>query len=343
MKLYEYAVRRIFLLIFVLFGVTLITFYLSRVVLNPLGAYVTERTKPELIPVIEKRLGLDKPFYIQYLIYLEDLFTLNWGWSRVAHMPVIEALFYRFPATTELAILSFILSLAIGVPLGILSALKNNKLIDHLIRIIALAGISIPVFWLALTLQYSLSYLPKINGLPSLPSSGRVDSILMQNYPVVRITGLMILDSLLQGNLVVAWDSFIHLILPSITLAFLNIGVITRVTRSSMLEVIRQDYITTARAYGLPERIVIYKYALKNAIIPVATLAGLMFGGLLGGAVITETIFAFPGMGQLVVFAISSNDSYTIMAFTVLASIIYVMINLAVDILYAWLDPRVKY
>jgi peptide/nickel transport system permease protein len=343
LKLYEYAVRRLLLLIFVLIGVTIVTFYLSRIMLNPLGAYVTERTKPELIPVIEKRLGLDKPFYIQYLIYLQDLFTLNWGWSRVAHMPVIEALFYRFPATIELAVFSFILSITIGIPLGILSALKNNKLIDHIIRIIALTGISIPVFWLALTLQYSLSYLPKVSGLPSLPSSGRFDPILIQNYPVNRITGLMILDSLLQGNLIIAWDSFIHLILPSVTLAFLNIGSITRVARSSMLEVMRQDYIITARAYGLPERIVIYKYALKNAMIPVATLGGLMFGGLLGGAIITETIFAFPGMGQLVVFAISSNDSYTIMAFTVLASIIYVVINLVVDILYAWLDPRIKY
>jgi len=343
LRLYEYSIRRLFLLIFVLLGVTVFTFYLSRVVLNPLGAYVTERTRPEAIPIIEKRLGLDKPFFVQYTIYLEDLVTLNWGWSRVAHMPVIEALWYRFPATAELAIAAFLITIALGVPLGILSALKNNKAIDHIIRIIALTGISIPVFWLALTLQYSLSYLPKVNGLPSLPSSGRFDPILAQSYPFTRYTGFVIFDCLIQGNLVMAADTFIHLILPSITLAFLSVGQITRVARSSMLEVMRQDYISTARAYGLSERVVIYKYALKNALIPVTTVSGLMFGGLLGGALITETIFAFPGMGQLTVFAISSNDSYTILAFTVLASFIYVIINLVVDLLYAKLDPRIRY
>ncbi|MGQ9780653.1 MAG: ABC transporter permease [Nitrososphaeria archaeon] len=343
MKLYEYSIRRLFLLIFVLLGVTIFTFYLSRIVLNPLGAYVTERTRPEAIPIIEKRLGLDKPFFVQYAIYLEDLITLNWGWSRVAHMPVIEALWYRFPATAELAIAAFLITIALGVPLGILSALKNNKAVDHIIRIIALTGISIPVFWLALTLQYSLSYLPKVSGLPSLPSSGRFDPVLVQSYPFTRYTGFLIFDCLIQGNLVMAADTLTHLILPSITLAFLSVGQITRVARSSMLEVMRQDYISTARAYGLSERVVIYKYALKNALIPITTVSGLMFGGLLGGALITETIFAFPGMGQLTVFAISSNDSYTILAFTVLASFIYVIINLVVDLLYAKLDPRIRY
>ncbi len=330
-------------MIFVLLGVTILTFYLSRIVLNPLGAYVTERTRPEAIPAIEKRLGLDKPFYIQYIIYLQDLVTFNWGWSRVAHMPVIEALFYRFPATVELAIASFIIIILVGVPLGIISALKNNSVVDHAIRIFSLTGISIPVFWLALTLQYSFSYLPKVAGLPSLPSNGRVDALLYQQYPVNRITGLMIFDSLIQGNFIIASDALLHLILPAMTLAFLSIGAVTRVARSSMLEVLRQDYISTARAYGLPERMVIYKYALKNAMIPVTTLSGLLFGGLLAGAIITESIFAFPGMGQLTVFAISSNDSYTIMAFTVLASFIYVLINLLVDIVYAKLDPRIKY
>jgi peptide/nickel transport system permease protein len=343
LKLYEYAIRRTLLLVPVLIGVTILTFYLSRIVLNPLGAYVTERTPPELIPAIEKKLGLDKPFYVQYAYYLRDLITMDWGWSKVAHMPVLEALMYRFPATVELAVTAFLITIALGIPLGILSALKNNTLIDHIIRIIALTGISIPVFWLGLTLQYTFSYWLKTNGLPSLPSSGRVDPVLLQAHPVNRITGLMILDSLIQGNFIVALDAISHIILPSITLAFLNIGVVTRVARSSMLEVLRQDYITTARAYGLPRRIVIYKYALKNAMIPVATISGLMFGGLLGGAVITETIFAFPGMGQLTVMAITFNDSNTILAFTVLACFIYVFVNLAVDIIYAWLDPRIKY
>jgi peptide/nickel transport system permease protein len=343
MKLYEYALRRLFLLIFVLIGITILTFYLSRILLNPLGAYVTERTRPEAIPAIERSLGLDKPFFVQYLIYLEDLVTLNWGWSRVAHMAITDALFYRFPATVELSIMSFIIIMAVGIPLGILSALKNNKLTDHLIRIFALVGISIPVFWLALMLQYGFSYLPMVNNLPSLPSNGRVDPIIILDHPFNRITGLFIFDSLIQGDFPITLDSFKHLILPAITLAFLNIGTITRVARSSMLEVMRQDYISTARAYGLSERVVIYKYALKNALIPVTTMSGLMFGGLLGGAIVTETIFAFPGMGQLTVLAVTSDDSYTILAFTVIAAFIFVTVNLVVDILYARLDPRIKY
>ncbi|MEM2926509.1 MAG: ABC transporter permease [Candidatus Bathyarchaeia archaeon] len=343
MKLHEYVVRRLLLLLFVILGVTLLTFFFTRVLLDPLSAYVTERTNPNLIPAIMRKHGFDKPPYEQYFYYLRDLFTFDWGWSKVAHMDMIEAIGTFFPATVELTVFSMALTIVIGVPLGILSALKNNRWPDHLSRIFSLVGISIPVFWLGLSLQYIFTYWFKVLGLPALPSSGRYDPILMANNRVFKITGLLILDSLLQGNFVMAYDAICHLILPAITLAFLNVGVVTRLTRSSMLEVLRQDYITMAKAYGLPQRTIIYKYALKNAITPVVTSTGLMLGGMLGGAIMTESVFAFPGMGWLSYRAIVYNDTNTILAYVVLSAIIFVLVNLIVDIIYAWLDPRIKY
>ncbi|MBO3763035.1 MAG: ABC transporter permease [Thermoproteota archaeon] len=343
MKLYEYVIRRLFMLVPVVLGVTIMTFYLSRVVLDPLAAYVTEKTPAYLIPVIRHQLGLDQPFYVQYLYYLRDLITLNWGWSRAGHMSVADAIATFFPATVELTTVSIIITLLVGIPLGIISALRNNKIEDHASRVFSLIGISMPVFWLGLSLQYLFTYWTRVQGWFALPSTGRYDPILFASHPVQRITGLLILDSLIQGNFVMAVDAFSHIILPAITLAFLNIGVVTRLTRSSMLEVLRQDYITFAKSYGLPQRIVIYKYALRNAMIPVVTSTGLMIGGLLGGAIMTESIFAFPGMGWLSYRAIIFNDSNTIMAYVVLSAFVFVLVNLLVDLIYAWLDPRIKY
>lgn len=344
MKLYEYVIRRLALLLLVLFGVTLLTFIFSRVLLDPLAAYVTEKTNPNLIPAIKRAHGFDRPYWEQYLFYLRDLFTLDLGWSKVGHMSIIDAIATYFPATVELTILAIIITLLVGIPLGIISALKNNKPVDHASRIFSLVGISMPVFWLGLSLQYFFTYWIKAAyGLPALPSTGRYDPVLAANTGFKKITGLVILDAILQGNFIMAGDALAHLVLPAITLAFLNIGVITRLTRSSMLEVLRQDYITMAKAYGLPKRLVIYKYALKNALIPVVSVTGLMFGGLLGGAIMTESIFAYPGMGWLSYRAIVYNDSNTVLAYVVVSSIIYVIVNLIVDIIYAWLDPRIKY
>ena len=344
MKLYEYVIRRLTLLIFVLVGVTLLTFFFSRVLLDPLAAYVTERTNPRMIPAIRRMHGLDRPIWEQYFFYLRDLFTLDLGWSKVGHMDMIDAIAAHFPATAELTILAIIITLIVGIPLGIVSALKNNQLADHASRIFSLIGISIPVFWLGLSLQYFFTYWVKAAyGIPALPSTGRYDAVLAINTGFKKITGFILLDALIQGNLVMAGDALAHLILPAITLAFLNIGVITRLTRSSMLEVLRQDYITMAKSYGLPQRLIIYKYALKNALIPVVSVTGLMFGGLLGGAIMTESIFAFPGMGWLSYRAIVYNDSNTVLAYVAITAIIYVIVNLIVDIFYAWLDPRIKY
>lgn len=343
MKIYEYALRRILLMIFVIMGVTLLTFIFTRVLINPLASYITDKTPPAAIIAIIQAHGFDRPYHEQYFIYLRDLFTLDLGWSNVAHMQIVDAIKTFFPATVELTLLAIILTVAVGVPLGIVSALKNNKWPDHASRIFSLVGISIPVFWLGLSLQYAFTYWTRTMGLPYLPSTGRVDPILLIRNPVETWTGMLMLDSFLQGNFVITWNVFLHLILPAITLAFLNVGVLTRLTRSSMLEVIRQDYITMAKAFGLPRRMIIYKYALKNAMIPVVTSIGLTFGGMLGGAIITESIFAYPGMGWLSYRSIVYNDSNTIMTYVVLVAIVFVTVNLIVDIVYAWLDPRIKY
>jgi peptide/nickel transport system permease protein len=234
-------------------------------------------------------------------------------------------------------------TLVIGIPAGIISALKNNKMPDHISRLVALTGVSTPVFWLGLILQLVFFYYFQQLGLPYLPSNGRVDTALALEHPIIQITGLMVVDTLLTGNWVMFADSIAHLILPSFALGFISLGIVMRIMRSSMLEVLRQDYIVLARSKGLPERVVIYRHALKNAMIPTVTVAGLAIAGLLGGAPLTETVFGWPGIGKMAVDAIGSNDAPLIMGFTLIAAMVLVLANLGVDILYAYLDPRIKY
>ncbi len=337
-KLWEYIVRRMFLLVFVLLGVTVITFFLSQVLLDPLALYITERTREDAIPAVIAYYHLNDPWPIRYAVYVLNLMRGDWGQSRSMTLPVLDALAGRFPATMELAIVAIIWILAAGIPLGIISALKNNKLPDHISRIVALTGASTPVFWLALLLQIVFFFYLRI-----LPSNGRFDSTLILFHPVTQITGLMLLDTIITGNFIMAQDVAAHLILPAFALGFISLGYIMRIMRGSMLEVLRQDYIILARSKGLTERVVIYRHALKNAMIPTVTVAGLAVAGLLGGAPLTEFVFAWPGMGRLAVNAIGRNDAPLIMGFTLLAALILVFANLIVDILYAYLDPRIKY
>jgi ABC-type dipeptide/oligopeptide/nickel transport system permease component len=346
LKLIEYIGRRLALLVFVLFGVSVLVFLLSHIVADPVYLYISEKTNENAVNAIIHKYQLDAPLPVQYIRYVQALLSGDWGYSRRLEEPVLSAIATRFPFTVELAIASIILTIAIGIPLGILSALKNNKIPDHLSRIFALVGVSLPVFWLGLVLKVFFFFDFKQWGLPSLPSGGAYDQILALQYPAGikgGLTGLPILDTLLAGNYVMFGDSFVHLILPAVTLAFISIGNITRIMRSSMLEVLRQDYIILARSKGLAERVVIYRHALKNALIPTVTLSGLIMAGLLGGAPITEFIFQWPGVGQMAVGGILSNDLALIMGFTLIVAIIVVISNLVVDILYAYLDPRVKY
>jgi len=343
LKLWEYIVRRMFLLIFVLVGVTIITFFLSQVLLDPLALYLTEKTPISAIPSIIVHYHLNDPWPIRYGIYLWNLLQGDWGYSKSLTEPVLAGLSQRFPATMELAIAAILWTLVVGIPTGIISALRNNKLPDHVSRLVALTGVSTPVFWLGLLLQLVFFYYLGQLGLPHLPSNGRVDSTLVLSYPITTVTGLLLVDTLITGNWVMFGDALAHLVLPSFALGFISMGVITRIMRSSMLEVLRQDYIILARSKGLSERVVIYRHALKNAMIPTVTVAGLAIAGLLGGAPLTETVFGWPGMGRLAVSAIGRNDAPLIMGFTLIAALILVVANLIVDILYAYLDPRIKY
>ena len=327
-----------FLMVFVLIGVTVITFFLSQVLLDPLSLYLTERTREDAIPAIIAYYHLNDPWPIRYVVYVWNLIRGDWGNSRSLSQPVLEGLAGRFPATMELAIAAIIWILAAGIPLGIISALKNNKMPDHISRIVALVGVSTPVFWLALLLQLAFFFYLRI-----LPSNGRFDTTLILMHPVTQVTGLMVLDTIITGNFIMTQDVLAHMILPAFALGFISLGYIMRIMRGSMLEVLRQDYIILARSKGLSERVVIYRHALKNAMIPTVTVAGLSVAGLLGGAPITETIFAWPGIGKLAVNAIGRNDAPLIMGFTLIAALILVFANLLVDILYAYLDPRIKY
>jgi len=336
-------VRRLFLLLFVLVGVTMITFFLSQVLLDPLALYMTERTTPDQINAIIAHYRLNDPWPVRYVVYLIGLIGGDWGYSRSLSQPVLQGLATRFPATIELATAAIMWTLLAGIPFGISSALKNNKLPDHVSRLIALTGVSTPVFWLGLILQLIFFYYFRLLGFPSFPSSGRYDTVLALQHPITPMTGLLVLDTAITGNLIMFQDVLAHLVLPSFALGFISLGVIMRIMRSSMLEVLRQDYIVLARSKGLSERVVIYRHALKNAMIPTVTVAGLAVAGLLGGAPLTETVFAWPGIGRMAVNAIGRNDAPLIMGFTLIAALILVLANLVVDILYAYLDPRIKY
>jgi len=345
MRIYEYVIRRVILLIFVLFGVSVITFYLSRGIpsaFNPCSPYINPHMSPALIQQVCASHGFYQPLYEQYFYWLRDVFTGNWGnagpWA--SGLPTLQVFSTHFPYTVELAVTAVLISVVVGIPLGILSAVHNNKPVDHASRILALTGISTPVYWFGFVLQLVFYYYFLRWGLPNLPSQGAIS---IGSPSITSYTGIPILDGLLNANWSYAWDAFLHVILPGITLAFASLGALTRLVRASMLEVLRQDFITLARSKGLSERVVIFRHALRNALIPALTVAGLLFAGLLGGAVITETVFNWPGVGALSVTAVFQGDSNFVLLYTLVTALIVVVANLVVDLLYAVVDPRIRY
>jgi peptide/nickel transport system permease protein len=327
---------------FVLLAVSAIVFYLTRGYprgFAPWAAYINPKMTAAQIDEVIKAHGFDKPLYEQYFYWLRDVFSGDWGhtgaWAQ--GRPANEVFFRHFPYTVELSVFGTLLTVAIGIPLGIISAIRNNKLPDHVSRIIALAGYSTPAYWFGFLLQLVFFYYFSLWGLPHLPSSGASE------LGAARITGLPMLDGLLTGNLPYVWDEFVHLILPAFSLSFISLGFLARIVRASMLEVLRQDYITMARSKGLKERVVIYRHALKNALIPAVTLTGIFFAGLLGGAMITEFVFSWPGVGQQALRAVFQGDSNFLLVYSLVFAAIIVLANLVVDVVYAFLDPRIKY
>lgn len=336
MRMWEYVVRRLLLLIPVLIGVTILTFTISHIIpADPAMAFAGGPKAPrETVERITEELHLNMPIWQQYFYYLSDLIHWNLGKSYIENRPVSECLSQYLPATFELSIIALVIALPLGIIGGVISAVKRDKPVDHVTRVIAVAGYSMPIFWLALMFQYALAY-----RFPILPLEGR---LAVGMSPPTHITGLYLIDSLLTGNFPAFHSALYHLLIPGFTLGFATLALILRMTRSGMLEVLGADYIRTARAKGLSERTVVYKHALRNALIPTVTVAGLEFGALLGGAVLTETIFNWPGLGRFAVAAVNGLDFNSVMAFTIVIAIIYVLTNLIVDLLYAVLDPRVR-
>lgn len=303
----QYVIKRLLSIIPVLFGISLLLFFMLRALPgDPAQVLAGQMATPEEIELIRHQLGLDKPVYIQYAVFLGRLAKFDLGRSARTQNPVIQEVWARLPNTMLLATVAITLACLFGIPAGIISAIRPYTFLDYLVTSAALFGISMPVFWLGLMLVVVFSIM-----LPWLPAGG---------------TG--------------SWK---HVILPSITLTAFVVAFIARMTRSSMLEVLSQDYTTTARSKGLKEKVVVIKHALKNALIPIITVVGLQFGMLLGGAVLTETVFAWPGVGRLIVDSILARDYPVIQGTILIFGLIYTLINLMVDVIYAYVDPRIRY
>lgn len=323
----------------VLLIVITITFLLTTIApSDPAAQWAGTRPTPEQLETARKELGLDKPVYVRYLLYIKNMAKGEFGTSIRTRQPVIGDLLGYFPATFELVTLSILISLAIGIPLGILSAMRRESTLDHLGRLFSLSGVGVPTFWLGMMLQL-LAYVT----LKTFPIQGRIASEISFSYPVVTRTGLLLLDTLIQGNWAAFKSAFVHIILPATTMSFASLAFVTRMARSSMIEVLREDYIRTAKAFGVSETMIRYKYALKNAMVPTVTVVGLTYGTLLGGSVLVESIFDWPGIGRYVWLSILHNDFPAIMGVTIIFAVTYLMINLMVDLFYALIDPRVRY
>ncbi|MFZ5828237.1 MAG: ABC transporter permease [Bacillota bacterium] len=336
MSFWRFVARRLVLMLVVLAGVSVITFALTHIVpADPVAAALGDRATEEQIAKVREQLGLNKPLYVQFGIYVKGLLQGNLGESIRNRRPVIEDLVTYLPATLELSTGAILVAILVGVPTGVISAVYKDRFQDQFTRIFSLIGVSVPVFYLALVLL-GLLY----TKLGWVPGSGRLDTY---TVPPAEVTGLILVDSILEGNWHALSDGLWHLLLPSFVLGFHSAGVITRMTRSSMLEVLTQDYVRTARAKGLNERTVIFRHALRNAMIPTVTVIGLAYGSLLAGAVLTETIFSWPGIGRYATDSVVNLDIPAIMGVTLVAAVIYSFANLVVDLTYGALDPRIRY
>lgn len=332
----RYLVRRAFLALFVVFGVTLITFAISHIVpADPVVAYLGDHAPPALVATVRVQLGLDRPLPVQYGIYLEELMHGHLGVSIMDERPVSADLAEYLPATIELSSFAMLIAILIGLPTGVISALHKDRWPDQLSRVFALGGVTLPVFYVALLLL-GLFYFK----LGVLPGAGQLG---IYTTPPPRITGMVAADALLAGNWPAFGDALRHLVLPSFVLGYLSAGLITRMTRSSLLEVMRQDYVRTARAKGVAERRVIVRHALRNALLPTVTVIGLTYGSLLSGAVLTETIFSWPGIGRYATNSVTNVDVPAVLGVTLIIAIIYSIVNLIVDVAYAYLDPQIRY
>ena len=330
----RFVVRRLMLLVPILIGLSLLVFIWIRALPGgPAQALLGERATRQSVEEIERQYGLDKPIHIQYLNYLETVIKGDLGTSVTTRRPVVDELKQRFPATIELALAAMIFSLVLGIPLGFVAAKKYGGPVDHASLIFSLIGISIPVFFLAILLKYVFAV-----KFGLLPTVGRVAATTDLEHP----TNFYILDAILAGDPVAFWDTLKHMILPAIALGSIPLAVIARITRAAVLDVQNEDYVRTARAKGLTPRIVDFRHIFRNALLPITTIIGLQTGLLLSGAVLTETVFAWPGMGTWLVDAIEQRNFPVLQGGILFVALVFVLVNLLVDISYALINPRIR-
>jgi len=329
----KYVGRRALLFLPVWIGVATLVFLLVRLSGDPALAILGDKAAPEELVKFREREGLDRPLPVQYVSFLADAARGDLGRSYRTSRPVAVDLSEYFPATVELTLLAMLLAVAFGVALGTLAAVHRNGALDGASMLVALVGVSVPVFWLALLAMKSLG-----EGAGLFPVGGR----LSPGTELLPITGMNTLDALLRGDLDAFADAFGHLVLPATVLATVPAAVITRMTRSTLVETLSKDFVRTARAKGLRERAVVVRHALRGSLVPIVTVIGLHFGLLLGGAVLTETVFGWPGLGKYTVDSVLRRDFHAVQGALLLMATTFVLVNLAVDVLYAFLDPRIR-
>ena len=356
--MFRYIAQRLVASIPVLIGILFVTFTLARVLPgDPCRAALGERATDELCNAYIKRFGLDRPIITQFGIYMNDMVHGDFGRSFRYGRPVMDLLIERLPVTFELTLAALTLSSVLGVLAGVVSAIRRNSPIDVGTMLMANVGVSMPVFWLGLMLAYVFALLLKDTPfwlapsgrnspgmtIPSLVETWHVTSTQGVGYSILQfLSNLHLFNALVTGNWAFLWDTVKHLILPAAALSTIPMSIIARMTRSSLLEVLGQDYIRTARAKGLREAVVVSRHAMRNALLPVVTVVGLSLGSLLGGAVLTETIFNFAGMGRLLFDAIQARDYTIVQSVTLVVAVVFVVVNLVVDLSYAFLDPRIR-
>jgi dipeptide transport system permease protein len=333
--MFSFLLRKLASAIPTFIGITLVAFFLIRLVPgDPIEVMVGERKlDPETHAALMQRMGLDQPLYVQYWRYVTDLAHGDLGTSLVTREPVLKEFLVLFPATLELALVALLLAIVVGMPAGMIAGLKRGSSVDHGVMGVAMTGYSMPIFWWGLIMIMFFSV-----DLGWTPVSGRIAI----EYDIPPVTGLLLVDSLISGEQGAFLSAARHLILPVIVLGTVPMAVIARMTRSSMLEVLREDYIRTARAKGLAPTRILVVHALRNALIPVITVIGLQVGSLLAGAVLTETIFSWPGIGKWLIDSIARRDYPVVQTGILVSATIFVVVNLVVDLLYGWVNPRIR-
>ncbi|MBD9157444.1 MAG: ABC transporter permease [Lachnospiraceae bacterium] len=337
MERLKFIGKRLIYLVVMLFGVATLVFILTKMIPgDPTVANLSQRAlnDPEVVAAYRAKYGLDQSVFVQYILYIKNLLHLDLGTSIRTNKPVLDELARCYPATIELALFAIILAALLGILFGVISAMKRNSILDQMVRALSVTGVSIPSFWFALLVLYFFYY-----KLHIFPGPGRLSNSF--SAPAT-VTGMYVIDSLIEGNPAKALDALQHLILPGLVLAAFTMGLITRTTRSNLLDVMSTDYIRTARAKGLSRVGLIVRHALGNALIPVLTVIGLGLGNLLGGMVLVETIFNWPGVGQFAYESVLSVDYPSIIGVALLIALNYMVINTVVDILYGVIDPRVR-